>query len=614
LKRKPPVFKNPRPKTKSNKVAANLELLVSLIEHGHPASQQILRRYQQQQTLQVGPRKQQVQPQSPQAEHVRCPQVSAGDTDSQSGPSANMSAEYVLGIDASNRLFQPSVTPSDGLLLPDDPLPIHFEHPEASPASLCLLRPDDGPVQAQIFSHPGALIRVSYTTAMHLVDLFFERIQPWMPLLHMPRFKDFCARRLVQGGDSLQALSTEEKLLFYGVFAMSARFSSLCEFSDVTDSERGNKFAAEAMSMYSVARDLVQPSLIFVQGAVLLAFYHYTSGLCSFGWVLVGVCVRLAYELGLSDMDDDGDNDACPSTFDAATVDSIELEARRRVWWLIWELDTFGSILLRRPFAMDRRRWCVKLPISDGAWFAGTQVSTGALRACPEECWSSLLGHENQDERAWFLIANYLMSVVVDRSLVKEEVSLEERVTLENAISCLKFSLPPQFALESSNCLGSDQQDSSSFRKSNWIIGTHFMLSSAMSTASSMLPNADRVTANLETAPGPIAADSAPPCVSSDLVQLSTIILRWSPEHISTAHPFFAYTVAPLIERAANELPLSASLNPSPAFRSYLDLACLVQARFAEKWRLGDIAMREYPTSHTELPSSPPDSRDLTFQ
>lgn len=76
--------------------------------------------------------------------------------------------------------------------------------------------------------------------------------------------------------------------------------------------------------------------------------------------MLAGICSRLAYELGLSELDEN-DYEVLYAT------DWVAKEGQRRVWWLVWELDAFDSTLCKRPFAIDRHRISIMLPVSDDA-------------------------------------------------------------------------------------------------------------------------------------------------------------------------------------------------------------------------------------------------------
>ncbi|GME41737.1 hypothetical protein Z518_10176 [Neofusicoccum parvum] len=206
---------------------------------------------------------------------------------------------------------------------------------------------------------------------MHLIDLFFERIQPWLPLLHRPRFQKYYSEKLRDGTDCLDDLPIDEALLLSSLFALAARFSSLGSLANVPAARRGDRYAALSKKLYSDCRTCGLGTLAYLQGCILLAFYSYCSGLSQQGWILVGVCVRVAYDLGLSDLD--GPDSQMPSR------SWVQQEELRRAWWLVWELDTFGSSVKQRPYAVDRRRITVLLPVSDEAWFSETETPSSRL-------------------------------------------------------------------------------------------------------------------------------------------------------------------------------------------------------------------------------------------
>jgi hypothetical protein len=420
--------------------------------------------------------------------------------------------------------------------------------------------------------------QIPHSSAIHLVHLFFEKIQSWMPMFHQPSFLKFCGQSLRDSDeDALRGLDLEKRLLFLALFAMSARFSTSNGTSEIKAPDRGERFAAQARKTYDVARDEVEPSLTFLQGCILLAFYYYTSGLCAQGWVIVGVCVRMSYALGLHEIDgDEHDEHDDPA---ALEWDPIEVERRRRTWWLVWELDCFGSTVLQRPFAIDQRRWAVRLPMSDDAWFGGRVEHCELLTWEPGQIWRALVGMGSHDERACFLVANVLLSLVVDRCQQKKGITLEEKMTLENDVNCVLLALPPAFDLATQPPMF----DNTSFGRCNWIIGTHLLLA-----ASACLAAGIRVWDGNSP---PVQDPQSGLGQSSGLnhmLRLATIIRNWSPDYISLAHPFLAYALAPILGSE------SSSVRSSPPYPSFYNLATLVQRRFAERWKVGDIAIGEW--------------------
>ncbi|EXJ89766.1 hypothetical protein A1O3_02833 [Capronia epimyces CBS 606.96] len=412
----------------------------------------------------------------------------------------------------------------------------------------------------------GAEDEIPGPLANELVNLFFEKVQRWLPILHRPRFKTRYEATIRGEGDVMKTLSPEEGLLFYSMFAMAARFSTHPRLARVASDSRGQQFAERARQLYTQGRMHRTPSLTYLQGCILLAFYFYTSGPTQQGWVLIGVCVRLAYDLGLNEIDEEDWTPATP-------VDPVYKEEMRRAWWLTWELDTFASTVSRKPYSIDRKRMAVALPISDEAWFSGVQVPSAQLLVHPGQSWRSLQGSPNQDERAWFLLANHFMATVHDRLQQKQDISAEEKLTLENEICCFRLALPPSVSLDSETLNFSP----STFARCNFAIGIHLMLTATSYLVAGIAPSDSDGHGLLS-----LSTTTTSP-LRQRAISLSRIISVWDAKYIEVAHPFYTCMMLP---------PLAVEgvcLRSQPLVSSTHDLAKLVLKRFADKWKLGSV-------------------------
>lgn len=458
------------------------------------------------------------------------------------------------------------------------PLQMEESSPQSSSHALIQQQDISRPEGRQLLERP-LNDEVSYDLAIHLIKVFFDRIQCWLPLLHKPSFLTFYMNRLQCGKNSLDSLAVDERLLLCCMFALSARYSNSAEFADIHPTLRGNRFSAMARVLYDQARNLQPPSITLLQGCILLSFCQYTSEFSSHGWIVVGVCVRLAYELGLSDIDDDDDDngDSDSDSQMATSFTTLEKEERRRAWWLVWELDTFGSTVSRRPYAIDRRRMKVMLPISDEAWFSGRATSSSRLNTRPGESWKSLKGDENQDARAWFLVANHLMACTHEHMHHRRGTLENDKVILENEVSCFRLSLPSKLQLGSAQ-LHTDAGPSTQY---NWIIGIHLMLS----VTSFMLCNA-LVTPKYASSLMVLGQDVAG-AARARILGISSIAALWPASQIEVAHPFFACLLLPVHIRGNKE---SVDFALSSSNR---DLERLIIATFARSWGLGSCALRE---------------------
>ncbi|KAL6229106.1 fungal-specific transcription factor domain-containing protein [Aspergillus navahoensis] len=425
------------------------------------------------------------------------------------------------------------------------------------------------------------------TLARHLVDVFFNRVHPFVPLLHKPTLLQQCRKLFPDGQLYPDNVPVKTALVLFSMFALSARFSTHDALCDIPLMERGEIYARSAKKAYEKARTTLEPDLELLHGCILLAFYYYTFGLSSQGWILVGVCVRVAYDLGLSTIDDDEDEN---KEYDNQALGWEEKESRRRAWWLVWELDTFASVMARKPFAIDRRHR-VHLPVSDEDWLSGSRKRSAPLLLQLGKSWQALDGGQNQCERAWYLVANHLFSVVHDRALSREGVTPGDKKLLENDIACLRLSLPQtfgQYGLPNAN-LTSIQR--------NWIVGTHILLAVSQVLAARLPIKQSAMDKECEQ------------IMSESLLQtmycsrLSAIIREWPQECIRTAHPFFACAISP------SQLYLSHPLEETVEFTLLNDLTGIVQAIFAEHWPLASIVSKIRELVFKEEYYSPDDSQ-----
>ncbi|KIY03001.1 uncharacterized protein Z520_01467 [Fonsecaea multimorphosa CBS 102226] len=402
--------------------------------------------------------------------------------------------------------------------------------------------------------------------AIDLISIFFDKVQAWVPILHRPRFLARFEKALLADGDVMKGFSVDESLLFYSIFAMCARFSNHPTFAGTPPNKRGHEFALRARDCYAQARLIRTPTLTYIQGCILLAYYFYTSGPTHQGWILIGVCVRLAYDLGLSEIDDDDPNPLTPMSW-------VEREECRRAWWAVWELDTFASTVSRHPYSIDRKRMAVALPVSDEAWFAEIEVPSAQLNMLPGQSWRSLQGCSNQDERAWFLVANHFMATVHDRLQQRQDVSSDEKLTLENEICCFKLALPASLRLDAETLTFTPN----TFARCNWVIGTHLMLMAAsfMVSGITAAENDDRSVSSVG------ASGSSP--LRQRAIDLSRIISLWDSRYIAVAHPFFTCMMLPPYYVDGD------ILRTQPLIASSHDLGKLVLAHFSERWKLGSV-------------------------
>ena len=416
--------------------------------------------------------------------------------------------------------------------------------------------------------HPCDPSRYSYMFILRLVSIHFQRIQPWLPLLHKPKFMSRLAEKMQGQPDPLSCLDTDEALLLSSIFTLSCRFLSQGERGGHSTKVWIDVCAHYARQCYKDARNIENPTLAYLQGCILLAFHYYTSGLSSQGWILVGVCLRLTDELGLARIDSE-------VNAEAAHLEWAEQEERRRAWWLVWELDVFGSSVCQRSFSTEWRRASVKLPVRDDFWFACQETDSPRLPRRLGSIWLVLDSLSRKDGRTWFLLANLLHACAQEYLQQEDGVSIEDRTVLQNEINCLKLALPSFFDL-TNQPMDTDELHHSN---RNWVIGTHLLLSSS-TYISRNLPIRD-FDASI-VGPGLFGGPSG---LRDRIFELSRITSQWPADYTAAAHPFFSCMMLNVYVPNA-EIPFQSDL-----VSSCDAVVRLLQARLGEYWQLGILAL-----------------------
>jgi hypothetical protein len=299
--------------------------------------------------------------------------------------------------------------------------------------------------------------------------LFFEKVHHFVPIIHKPRFleKHSFDRSTCRTESWHNAL--RYSLLLNCMLALAAGFSESSLLDSCPPYEKGVPFGRRAADIYyDSLREPPKSGLEHLQGCILFAFYLYLSGPSTEGWLVIGTCTRLAYDMCLDRTDMDCSGSAHESTFEW-----IHKEELRRAWWSIWELDTFSAAIACRRHAIDRQSFRVKLPVSDRCWFAGQRVDSAVVEPDALYAWRALRSCENQDDRAWFLVCNYLLLIAYDLGQ-QSSVDAADVAKIESAVVCFSLLLPERFHIRPTSRVEARIGDQ--MVQWNWIFTTNMIL------------------------------------------------------------------------------------------------------------------------------------------
>ncbi|KAL6399630.1 hypothetical protein AUP68_17035 [Ilyonectria robusta] len=188
--------------------------------------------------------------------------------------------------------------------------------------------------QGTITAQTSAAFIPDQALCEELVELYFRYIHVSFPnIFHQATFT-----AAVKDG-------SVPKILFFGVIALSARFSSHQSLAGIDVWARGRPYAREAERLL----DLHEISLTTVQACILLAANFVNEGEPSTESIYYAIACRMAMLIDLPNV---------------PVMTQIEREVNRRVWWSLITSDTWISSALCLPRTIKPREE-VPLPMSE---------------------------------------------------------------------------------------------------------------------------------------------------------------------------------------------------------------------------------------------------------
>ncbi|KAM6478598.1 fungal-specific transcription factor domain-containing protein [Trichoderma sp. SZMC 28011] len=327
---------------------------------------------------------------------------------------------------------------------------------------------------------------------VHLVEVYFESIQPEFPLLHRPS--------LLEGLYSGSLLTERHSpLLLNALFSLASKFTddpqvhsfdlSLAQCLSGAESprtahtrktsrrERGRGFSRRAGELFEDttheyenleldANIADKPSILLIQGAILLSYAELSRGAVHRAYSLISKCVRAAYDAGLDRIDSAENLQSVDPILYHQTTDWRK-EELRRAWWCIWELESFVCNILCRTQITNLTNCQTKLPMDDMDWYEGIEIPSYFLPNSFEQ-WSRLdIASPHISILAHRIVALHFLLAIVGLE-GKESSDLSTAYSeIERCVTIWRKSLPPEFTSLSQvqNC--PDYLDS--FSKRLWI-------------------------------------------------------------------------------------------------------------------------------------------------
>lgn len=213
-----------------------------------------------------------------------------------------------------------------------------------------------------------------YDLLYALVDLYFEHINTWCPILHR--------RTTLDTFFGPSPLEEADRMVLYAIVATTLRFST-----DPRLTESNRKRYYETAKQKVILYGLENSSVKSVQALVILALDFVGSSNGPPGWKLLALIARSVVQLGLNaESGSSLVSSAYPSIYTLRAVvlpdaeSWIEDESRRRLFWMVYLLDRYSTIATAFDFVVDDKDIDRKLPCRNEYFTRNQPVETRWFR------------------------------------------------------------------------------------------------------------------------------------------------------------------------------------------------------------------------------------------
>ncbi|KAI1474107.1 fungal-specific transcription factor domain-containing protein [Daldinia eschscholtzii] len=291
-----------------------------------------------------------------------------------------------------------------------------------------------------------------------LVEIYFAKIHPWIPMLHVRLF-----RQRMAGENERSRLTT----ILHAIVSLCSRFSDDARLGNAGEKLRNAKRSRQTVLLRSMESFSVEN----LQALIICAFDTLGSGRGPSAWSIVGSMTRTVEQLQLSVEEDDQPIASSVKAmikrmaFLPPARNWSEREERRRVFWNIFQLDRFCSIATGWNLSLTSADVKMRLPCEGALWEAGEPLEnptpyfgvadqTGSVNGTLP---SVSVGEESQESLGGFaycieateslsLVTSFFLQQIIDISVMHEvQVWLMKFKQLDLRLIQWKLYLPEQW-------------------------------------------------------------------------------------------------------------------------------------------------------------------------
>ncbi|KAJ3545293.1 hypothetical protein NM208_g2583 [Fusarium decemcellulare] len=256
----------------------------------------------------------------------------------------------------------------------------HLQHLSSTTNALCANLPRGQSVSDGVSRTPGSSSSYQRATGISppgpqgvlppddlvdsLVEIYFHKVHPWIPMLHVQRFRTY-----LSSPSDRARVST----ILHAIVSLCVRFSDDPRLHGDVRSRYALRcrqtVILESMESFSVEN---------LQALIICAFDTIGGGRGPSAWSIVGSMTRTVEQLRLSIEEDD---DKLHSSTSRALIKRVaflprastwsEAEERRRVFWNVFLMDRFCSISTGWNLSLTSADVHRRLPCEGAIWEAG---------------------------------------------------------------------------------------------------------------------------------------------------------------------------------------------------------------------------------------------------
>lgn len=185
-----------------------------------------------------------------------------------------------------------------------------------------------------------------------LIDLYFGKIHPWIPILHQPTFHASVASIDSPPSELILQAITAASIKFYPVdFQTKEWYHTRCH----------DAVMLACMDMFSVES---------LQATIILAFNTIGNGKGPRSWSIVASATRIVEQLGLAMEQEDAVENKLLNRigFLPPAKSWTELESLRRIFWCIFLMDRFCSVTTGWNTSLTSTDVKRRLPVEGCLW------------------------------------------------------------------------------------------------------------------------------------------------------------------------------------------------------------------------------------------------------